>query len=112
VTKLLELFAGDRAAVITLLTAAAGSIKSDFGRIEHCVANVEFAAVAEAAHRLKGTAASIRSPLLGEISAALDGAATAPGAPISEALMAELRAAVDALIADVEKHSKVLATIG
>ena len=68
--------------------------------------------VAEAAHRLKGTAASIRSPRLGEISAALERAATAPGAPISEALMAELRAAVDALIADVEKHSKVLATIG
>jgi PAS domain S-box-containing protein len=112
VTKLLELFAGDRGAVITLLTAAAGSIRSDFARIEQCAASGESAAVAEAAHRLKGTAASIRAPRLGEISSAIERAASAPRATISEALMAELRAAVDALIADVEKHSKVLATIG
>jgi CheY-like chemotaxis protein len=112
VAKLLELFGGDRGAVITLLTAAAGSIKADFARIENCAAAREFAAVAEAAHRLKGTTTSIRSPRLGEICAAVEAAAQTATETIPEALLAELRAAVEALIADVEKHTKVLTAIG
>jgi HPt (histidine-containing phosphotransfer) domain-containing protein len=67
-------------------------------------------AVAEAAHRLKGTSASIRSPKLGEVSTAVERAARA--ASIPPPLLVELRAAVDLLIADVERHGKLLATIG
>jgi PAS domain S-box-containing protein len=113
VAKLLELCGDDRDAVITLLTAAAGSIKADVARIENCAAAHEYAAVAEAAHRLKGTSASIRSPRLGEISAKVEAAALAATttSPLAPALLAELRSAVDALIDDVEKHGKLLATI-
>jgi PAS domain S-box-containing protein len=107
--KLLELFDGDREAVVTLLTAASGSIKADFARIENCVASGEFAAVVEAAHRLKGTSASIRSPQLGELSAAVERAAQADHVP--DTLLAELRAAVESLVADVERHGPDLATI-
>ncbi len=112
VTKLLEIFDGDRNAVITLLSAAVGSIKADFARIEQCAASGEFAAVAEAAHRLKGTSATIRSPRLGEASAAIERAAQTADGELPEALLAELRAAVVTLSAEVDKHSKVLATIG
>ncbi len=110
VAKLLDLFGGDRNAVITLLTAAAGSIKADFARIENCLAAGDRQGVAEAAHRLKGTSASIRSPRLGELSNAVERAAGAGEIPA--ALIAQLRGAVDALSADVERHSKVLTTIG
>ncbi len=110
VAKLLEIFGGDRGAVITLLTAAAGAIKADFARIENCSATGDFASVAEAAHRLKGTSASIRSPRLGEISVAVERAAL--GSSVPQTLIDELREAVDTLIADVEKHGKLLATIG
>ncbi len=112
VAKLLELFGGDRTAVITLLTAAAGSIKADFARIENCLAAGDLPAVAEAAHRLKGTSASIRSTRLGEISTALEHASLARGGTIPGGLIGELRAAVTALVTDVEKHNRVLATIG
>jgi HPt (histidine-containing phosphotransfer) domain-containing protein len=111
VERLLELFDGDRGAVITLLSAAAGSIKADFARIENCAAAHEFPAAAEAAHRLKGTSTSIRSPLLGDISAAIERAARGAPQRIPEALLAELRAGVEAVIADVEKHSKLLTSI-
>jgi HPt (histidine-containing phosphotransfer) domain-containing protein len=110
--KLLELFGGDRDAVSTLLSAAAGSIKADFARIESGVAAHDFGAVAQAAQRLRGTAGSIRSPLLGELGEALERAASTATSAIPEALVAELRAAVDSLLADVEKHSRALAKIG
>jgi response regulator RpfG family c-di-GMP phosphodiesterase len=110
VAKLLELFDGDREAVITLLKAATGSIRADFARIEHCLTSGEFAAVAEAAHRLKGTSASIRSTRLGEISAAVERAARVDTVP--DALLGELRSAIETLVADVERHSAILATIG
>jgi PAS domain S-box-containing protein len=112
VAKLLELFGGDRGAVISLLAAAADSIKADFGRIESAVAAREFAEVAESAHRLKGTSASIRSERLDELCAALQRAASGSSPAVSVALLAELRAAVEGLSADVKKHSQALATLG
>jgi PAS domain S-box-containing protein len=111
VAKLLELFSGDRSAVVALLTAAVDSIKLDFARIESHAAAAEFARVAEAAHRLRGTSASIRSDRLGELCLTVELASSSSTPAVSVALLAELRAAVDNLIADVEKHRQVL-TIG
>jgi signal transduction histidine kinase/CheY-like chemotaxis protein/HPt (histidine-containing phosphotransfer) domain-containing protein len=109
---LLKSFGGDRAATMTLLGAAAGSIKADFTRIEQSAAAGNFPALADAASRLKGTSASLQSPRLGEISAAVERAALAASENISPALLAELRAAVHTLIAEVEAHLLVPAQIG
>ncbi len=111
VSELLELFDGDRAAVITLLGAAAGSIKTDFARIENCAVANDATGLTEAAHRLKGTSASIRAPRLAQIGTAIERMAAAD-ATLDAALLEELREAVDALMLDVEKQSKFLETIG
>jgi CheY-like chemotaxis protein/HPt (histidine-containing phosphotransfer) domain-containing protein len=112
VAKLLEIFGGDRTAVIALLTAASSSINGDLTRIEAAAGTGQFSAVAQAALRLKGTSASIRSPRLGEISAAVERAALTATGPMPEELLAELRTTIEALTIEVEKHRKLLATIG
>ena len=112
VAKLLELFAGDPTAVIALLTAAAGSINGDLARIEAAAAAAQFTVVAQAAHRLKGTSASIRSPRLGEISAAVERAALTATESLPDDLLAELGTTIEALTIEVDKHRKLLATIG
>jgi len=108
VSKLLELFGGDRSAVIALLKTAVESIKADFAKIESATAVAAFSNVAEAAHRLRGTCASIRSDRLGELCLAAELASSSSTPAISDALLAELRAAVETLIADAEKHRQVL----
>jgi PAS domain S-box-containing protein len=108
VSKLLELFGGDRNAVIALLKTAVESIKADFAKIESHAAVAEFAKVAEAAHRLRGTCASIRSDRLGELCLAAELASSSPTPAISDALLAELRTGVEMLVADAEKHRQVL----
>ncbi len=108
VSKLLELFGGDRSAVIALLKTAVESIKADFARIASHTAAADFANVAEAAHRLRGTCASIRSDRLGELCLAAELASSSPTPAISDDLLAELRAAVETVIADAEKHRQVL----
>jgi CheY-like chemotaxis protein len=110
--QLLELCGGDRDAVITLLGAAAGSVKADFARIESAAAANDFGTVAEAAHRLTATAASIRSPRLGEISAAIERAASTAAASIPPALLAKLGAAIGSFIGDLEEHGTLLTTMG
>jgi CheY-like chemotaxis protein/HPt (histidine-containing phosphotransfer) domain-containing protein len=108
VSKLLELFGGDRSAVIALLKTAVESVKADFAKIESHTALAEFSSVAEAAHRLRGTCASIRSDRLGELCLAAELASSSPTPVISEALLAELRVGVETLISDAEKHRQVL----
>ncbi len=108
VSKLLELFGGDRSAVIALLKTAVESIKADLARIEAHTAAGEFANVAEAAHRLRGTCASIRSDRLGELCLAAELASSATTPAISDALLTEIRGAVETLVSDAEKHRAVL----
>ncbi len=103
---LLEIFNGDRNAVIDLLTAALGSINGDFKRIEVAAAERDFETVIEAAHRLKGTGGSIRSARLVEICSAIQSQARAEPATIPLALLAELRAGVSAVTAEIASLKK------
>lgn len=100
-SMLLELFNNDRAAVFDLLAAALGSIGGDLKRIEAAAIERDFETMGEAAHRLKGTSGSIRSGRLVEIATAIEVEARTLPAAIPTGLLADLRAAVAAVNAEV-----------
>jgi len=101
---LLDLFDGDRAAVIDLLTVAVKTIERDLSRIEEAVRSHDARELAEASHSLKGASAGIGAERVSQLSATIERS----GATFSESdstAIADLREATQSLIADIESFS-------
>jgi signal transduction histidine kinase/CheY-like chemotaxis protein/HPt (histidine-containing phosphotransfer) domain-containing protein len=112
VATLLELFDGDMAAVSEIFSAALESIEVDLGRIETAVAHRDFATVAEAAHRMKGTSGSIRSLRIMELSETVQQRAKRnPQVAVDPALVLALSQAVAEFRRDLEAFRRYLATM-
>ncbi len=108
---LLDLLDGDQAGLSEILSAAVGLIDVDMTRIDEAAATGDLAAVAEAAHRMKGTSGSIRSQRLLAASDELQQAARRQPS-LDPALIAAVRDAVTELRSDLEARLRqVTATI-
>ncbi len=102
---LLRLFGGERAAVAELLALALAEIERDVLRIESATALRQAAALAEAAHSLKGACGSIGCSTVANIGDEMERAALAGRMPALAAV--ELRRAVDELAAQIAKFNVV-----
>ena len=100
-TPLVELFDGNFETVSTLLDTASNSIACDVLRIEGGVRADDPAAVADAAHRLKGTSGSIYAQRLSDVSSSIERDARDGSLLHVSALFPELHAAFDSLSAAI-----------
>jgi HPt (histidine-containing phosphotransfer) domain-containing protein len=100
---LLELFDGDRAAVLEMLDAALPSIETDALRIRRSVDTNDGASVIEAAHHLRGTCGELRAARLRDIAALIERAPKEATWRVDPPLLAELQSEVDALRLDLER---------
>lgn len=106
VVALLELFNGSVEAVCALLQVAADSIEVDMRRIEAGFAASDAMAVADAAHRLKGTSGSVFAQRLVDIGSSIERDARTGSLPGVAALLPELQAAVDSLAAAIGSYAR------
>jgi HPt (histidine-containing phosphotransfer) domain-containing protein len=100
-SMLLDLFDGDRAAVVDLLRAATRTIGKDVRRIEEAR---DSRALVEAAHSLKGASANIGSTRIAHLCASIEQTAHS-SASLADGRIAELREATSALITEIERFS-------
>ena len=105
VAALLQLFDGNVEAVRSLLEAASRSIEVDLRRIEAGIAAGDALAVADAAHRLKGTSGSISARRLADISSSIERDARDRSLSRATALVTDLRGAVDSFAATIASYT-------
>lgn len=111
IATLLEIFDGNVASVREIFAAARASIDVDLGRIQQAISDDDMRAVAEAAHRMKGTSGSIRSLRITEVSGAIQAAAKAAEAhAINPSLLLDLGSAVAEFRTDLDAFHCSLTT--
>ncbi len=106
VDLLIELFDGDADAVVDLLASAAALLETDMLMIKDSLLSRDWNAVAEAAHRLKGTALSLRARNIAEAGSIVEQAARTDVTAISATLVDDLQTAVDALTKQINAHAQ------
>lgn len=100
IAAILDIFDGDRAAVDELLATALHTLTESLMRIELATAEMESETLAQAAHRLKGAAATIGGTRVAGVSSSIERAAR-EGQPVAPSLLIECRDAVAALGSDI-----------
>jgi diguanylate cyclase (GGDEF)-like protein/PAS domain S-box-containing protein len=108
VEPLLDVFDGDRSAVEELLDTARTTIGSDILRLEAAFAQGDFAAIVDAAHRLKGTAGNLRARRLSAAASVIESAAKTQPAVAPPALLHELQTAVADVYAAVARYTSAV----
>ncbi len=105
-STLLDIFEGERGAIAGLLEVAIASIRVDVAAAERAAARGDRAAGVALAHRLKGTSGSIGAGRLIDVSSRIERALAEPAGAADPSLLADLRAAANALAADVARYSE------
>jgi len=100
IAAILDVFDGDRAAVDELLATALHTLTESLMRIERATAEMDRETIAQAAHRLKGAAATIGGTRVAAVSSSIERAAR-DGQPVASSLLIECRDAVAVLNADI-----------
>jgi PAS domain S-box-containing protein len=103
---LLDLFAGDRTAVVNILRAAIASIRMDAVGIQAAIDAHAAPTVSEAAHRIKGTAGDLHATRLRTLAAQIEHHAKEVPWRVAPSLLAELSGAIDALSHAIELFSQ------
>lgn len=103
-STLLDIFDGERGAIAGLLEAGLASIRVDVAAAEGAAARGDRTALIALAHRLKGTSGSIGAGRLIDVSSKIERALTEPDATLDPALLTELRAAANAVAADIASY--------
>jgi CheY-like chemotaxis protein/HPt (histidine-containing phosphotransfer) domain-containing protein len=106
INVLLDLFDGDRAAVVEILNAASQSIKAKLLRIEVGIDAHDAQIVIEAAHRIKGTCGDLHANRLRAIASVIEHAPQEDSWMVAPSLLAELQSAVNALSVEIDAHAK------
>jgi signal transduction histidine kinase/HPt (histidine-containing phosphotransfer) domain-containing protein len=106
INVLLDLFDGDRAAVVKILNAASQSIKTDLLRIEAGIDAHDAQTVIEVAHRIKGTCGDLHANRLGAIASVIEHAPQEDPWMVAPSLLAELQSAVNALGVEIDAQAK------
>jgi CheY-like chemotaxis protein/HPt (histidine-containing phosphotransfer) domain-containing protein len=104
--KLLDLFDGDRAAVLDILHTAAASIEADAERIRAGVDTHDAKSVMEAAHHLKGTCGDLGTVRLREVALLIERAPKEIPWMVAPALLTELQSAVEAVSIEIAAHAR------
>jgi HPt (histidine-containing phosphotransfer) domain-containing protein len=107
-STLLDIFDGERGAIAGLLEVAIASIRIDVAAAERAAKNNDWTAVLALAHRLKGTSGSIGAGRLIDVCSKIEREVAELAEPtdgVDPALLAELRAAANAVTADIASYS-------
>jgi two-component system sensor histidine kinase/response regulator len=108
VATLLKLFDGDESSVLALLGVSSETIQADLLDLERSVTAMDMEAVARSAHRLKGSAGSLRATRLLAASSSVEEAARNRPSDLMSPLLIALRKAVDEVHESIQMHCKIL----
>jgi CheY-like chemotaxis protein len=108
VATLLKLFDGDESSVLALLGVSIESIQADLLDLERSVTAMDMEAVAQSAHRLKGSAGSLGATRLLAASSSVEEAARKRPSDLMSPLLIALRKAVDEVHESIQMHCKIL----